>query len=106
MKLRAIIAAASVAVFATAAFAETVEIKCPTMVCGNCCGTVTKAAKSVKGVTDVKADLENKKVTVTYNSKESLIGKSEKAIAKAGYQADDVKADPKAYDALPGCCKK
>ena len=39
----------------------------------------------------------------TYSFFSSLL---KKAVTKVGYDADDLPADPKAYDDLPKCCKK
>lgn len=106
MKLRVLTTIALAGVFMTAsALAAEVEIKCPTMVCQMCCDTIVKAVKSVEGVTDVKPDMEKKVMRVTYNTKENLRGKIEKTVSKAGYQANNVKADAEAFANLPGCCK-
>jgi periplasmic mercuric ion binding protein len=53
-------------------------------------------------------ELDDKAMTikVTYNPKKITPEKIRVAISKLGYDADDVKADPKAYEALDGCCKK
>ncbi len=84
---------------------ETVEIK-TSAVCGQCKDRLEKDIAFEKGVRAVNLDLETKVLTVTYklakNSKENL----KKAVAKVGYDADDLEADPKAYDRLPACCKK
>lgn len=52
-------------------------------------------------------ELDEKKMTITvyYNSKKTDLTMIKKAISKLGYDADDVKADPKGYENLDGCCK-
>ncbi len=50
-------------------------------------------------------DLKTKIVTAAYNPKEISPDRLRLAISKVGYQADDLKADPFAYEALPACCK-
>jgi hypothetical protein len=45
-------------------------------------------------------------VTVTFNSKKTDEQKIRETISKAGYDADDVKADPKGVTKLDDCCKK
>jgi hypothetical protein len=51
-------------------------------------------------------DEKNMSITVYYNSKKTDLDKIRKAISQLGYDADDVKADPAAYEKLDGCCKK
>jgi len=84
---------------------ETVVIH-TSAVCEMCKHTIETALYKVKGVISANLDLATKDVTVTY--KTALTGKDaiKKAIAAAGYDADDVKADAKAYDGLHTCCKK
>jgi copper chaperone CopZ len=59
-----------------------------------------------KGIKDVKTDSQAKTVTVKFNSKKTSEHKIREAISKAGYDADDVKADPKGFAKLDECCKK
>lgn len=59
-------------------------------------------------ITGVKMyELDEKKMTITvyYNAKKTDLIAIKKAISKLGYDADDVKADPKGYEVLDGCCK-
>ncbi len=49
---------------------------------------------------------EKKKVArVTYLPAQTDLSKMELAVARVGYDANDTKADVKAYADLPGCCK-
>ncbi|MCX6143267.1 MAG: heavy-metal-associated domain-containing protein [Ignavibacteriales bacterium] len=80
-------------------------IKVPTIVCGSCVTTVTNALKKVDGVKTAKVDLKKKTATVTYASTKATVDKLEKAIADAGYDANDVKRNPEAYEKLDACCK-
>lgn len=52
-------------------------------------------------------ELDDKKMTFTvyYNPKKTNIQAIREAISKLGYDADGVKADPKGYESLDGCCK-
>lgn len=75
-------------------------------VCGMCETTISKALYAVKGVKKVTMDLNTKVVTVAYNTKQVQPAAIRTAISKAGYDADNVIADPAAYDKLHGCCKK
>ena len=80
-------------------------IKVPTIVCGSCVTTVTNAVKKVDGVKSAKVDLKMKTATVTYASNKANVGKIEKAISDAGYDANNVKRNPAAYEKLDACCK-
>jgi copper chaperone CopZ len=80
-------------------------IKVPTIVCGTCVRTVTSALEKVDGVRKVKVDLKKKTATVTYASTKVTVGKLEMAIANAGYDANDIKRNPEAYEKLDSCCK-
>jgi copper chaperone CopZ len=59
-----------------------------------------------KGVQMVVLDEKEMTIKVTYNSKKTDLAKIKTAISKLGYDADDLKADAVAYEALDGCCKK
>jgi copper chaperone CopZ len=84
---------------------DTTMINVPTIVCNSCISTITKALKKVDGVKSTKIDLKMKIATVTYASTKTSLSKIEKAIAKAGYDANDTKRDPAAYEKLDACCK-
>ena len=75
------------------------------VVCGQCVTRVENALKKVDGVIDVTVDLDSKQARVTYDNSITSLDKLENAITKAGYDANDKKADRKAYNRLPGCCK-
>jgi len=83
------------------------EVKIKTsMQCDMCKERITKALSFEKGVKEIKVNLETKEVTVMYNPKKTSSEKIRLAISKAGYDADEVKADAKAYNKLPKCCQK
>ena len=83
------------------------EIKITTSaVCKSCKKTIEKALTAEKGVTKSSLDVPSKVVTVNYDSKITSPEKIRLAISNAGYDADDVKANPKAYKKLEDCCKK
>lgn len=74
--------------------------------CGMCKKTIESSLGKEKGVQSVNVDLAQHTVNVVYNPKKvSKDGLKEK-ISKIGYDADEVVADQKAHDALPGCCQK
>lgn len=74
--------------------------------CDMCKERIEEALAFEKGVKKSELDLETHIVTVSYNKEKTRPEDIRKAIAKAGYDADDVKADPRAYSKLPACCKK
>jgi copper chaperone CopZ len=53
-------------------------------------------------------ELDEKAMTVTvfYDSKKTNLELIKTSIANLGYDADEVKANPAAYEKLDGCCKK
>ncbi|MET0760672.1 MAG: heavy metal-associated domain-containing protein [Flavobacterium sp.] len=59
----------------------------------------------ISGVKMYELDEKAMTITVYYNSKKTNLITIKKAISKLGYDADDVKADPQAYENLDGCCK-
>jgi mercuric ion binding protein len=80
-------------------------ISLPSIVCESCVSRIEKAVKKIDGVTDYKVDLDGKTATVTYDNTLTTVSALETAITAAGYDANDKKADEKAFDKLPGCCK-
>lgn len=84
---------------------ETVEIN-TTAQCGMCKETIEKAMAYERGIKEFNLDVDSKVLTVTYNPKKTNPDKIRQAVAKVGYDADDVKADERAYDNLPACCQK
>jgi copper chaperone CopZ len=58
------------------------------------------------GVKAVNIDSKAMTITVKYNAKRTNPEKIRKVISQCGYDADDVKADPKGYEKLDECCKK
>lgn len=74
-------------------------------VCEMCKKKIEKALK-FKGVVKSELDLKTKLVTVTYDPEQTNPEKIKSAISNAGYDADDAKANPKAYKRLDNCCKK
>ncbi len=75
-------------------------------VCKMCKATIEKYLAYEKGVKSSTLDVPSKIVTVTYNPKKTDLAKIKQAINKSGYDADELPADAKAYEALEECCKK
>ncbi|MDQ3047500.1 MAG: cation transporter [Bacteroidota bacterium] len=83
------------------------EVKIKTSaVCDMCKETLEKAMAFEKGVKRSSLDVDSKILTVTYNPKKTTVEKIRLAVTKAGYDADEIPANNKAYDKLDACCKK
>ncbi|MGB9695979.1 MAG: heavy-metal-associated domain-containing protein [Ignavibacteria bacterium] len=81
-------------------------IKIPSAQCDVCKENITKTLKKVKGITSFQVDIDAKLVHVNFDRNIIDIGKIEKAITMAGYDANNRKAEPNAYARLDDCCKK
>lgn len=84
---------------------EEIKIKTSSQ-CDMCKERIEETLTFEKGVKKSELDLESQVVTVIYKKGKTTPEKIRKAISRAGYDADDVPADPKAYSKLPACCKK
>ena len=85
---------------------EIATIKTPTVQCEQCKKRVEDYVSREEGVTKVVVDYKRKITKVTYVTDRTNIENVRTAIANAGYDADEVTADPEAYKKLPNCCKK
>jgi mercuric ion binding protein len=96
----------SVAGFAQTKAIQTVKISTPTVQCEKCKKTIEDLLKRYDGVMNVNVNVKHKEVTVKYitdRTNEEII---KTAIANAGYDANEISANPDSYKALPKCCKK
>lgn len=84
----------------------TVKINTPTVQCEMCKETIEDYLKYEEGILKVNVDFKQKKTTVTYLEDRTNLENIKTAIANTGYDAEDVKANPDAYNKLPKCCKK
>jgi Cu(I)/Ag(I) efflux system membrane fusion protein len=73
--------------------------------CDMCKDRIEEAAKAVKGVTSATWDQQSKQLHLNFNPSDTSIDAISKAVAKAGHDNEKYKADDKAYDALPECCR-
>lgn len=85
--------------------AKVAEIKLPTAQCMMCEDTISGALKKVDGVKDVQVDGKKRLARVTFLPAITSVEKLELAVTTVGYDANDRKADPKAYSELDGCCQ-
>ncbi len=72
--------------------------------CGMCKTKIEKAARSAGAATASWSE-ETKELKVSYAVNKTSDVKIQQAIAKAGYDTEDITADNKAYSALHGCCQ-
>lgn len=82
-----------------------VVINTPTIKCKTCEKNILKAFRDKNSVTKVKVNLKSKNVEIDYDQALITVEQLREIISKAGYDADDVKRDPTAYDSLDECCK-
>lgn len=75
-------------------------------VCSTCKRTLEKDLSFEKGVKSAKLDMNTFDVMVVYDSRKTSPDKIRQRISHVGYDADDVKRDPKAFNRLPACCKE
>lgn len=73
--------------------------------CETCGEKFNKTLLREKGVQMVELDEKAMTIKVVFNSKKTDLDKIKQAITKLGYDADDLKADPVAYEGLDNCCK-
>ena len=85
---------------------EIAIIKTPTVQCEECKKRIEDYVSREEGIQKIVVDYKRKTAKVTYLVDRTSIENVKAAIANAGYDADDVKADPDAYKRLPTCCKK
>ena len=57
------------------------------------------------GIQMVTLDTEKMTIEVLFNSKKTTLENIKNAISNLGYDADEIKANPEAYEKLDGCCK-
>jgi periplasmic mercuric ion binding protein len=74
--------------------------------CESCWPKMEKELTFTSGIKKSTFDPKSMVITVIYNPKRINPEKIRKTISKIGFDADDVKADPKAQGKLDGCCKK
>jgi copper ion binding protein len=84
---------------------EIATIKASSMVCNTCAKTIEKAVYRVEGVKEVNVDVDKKLVEVKFVSLQTNVEFIESAITEAGYDANDKKRNPDAYEKLDACCK-
>jgi copper chaperone CopZ len=84
---------------------EETTVQLPTIQCGMCKKNITKALKKVDGIHEININVEGKVANIMYDKDKTDLSAIENAITGAGYEANDKKADPVAYEKLDECCK-
>lgn len=84
----------------------TIKILTPTVQCEMCKERIEDYLSEEEGILKTVVNFKQKYVTVTYLTDRTNLENIKAAIANAGYDAEDVKASPEAYNKLPKCCKK
>lgn len=74
--------------------------------CEMCKHSIEKKVRGIKGVKSAALDIQTKSLKVKYDTKKVDEKRIKMAISQIGYDADEVKADEKAYAQLKECCKK
>lgn len=85
---------------------QTIKISTPTVQCSSCKNKIETYLKRYDGITSVNVDYKKKETTVKYVSDRINEEEIKAAIANAGYDANEVTANPDSYKRLPECCKK
>ncbi len=83
----------------------TVKISTPTVQCDMCKKKIEEVLKRYDGVMTVNVNVKKKETTVKYitdRTNEEII---KAGIANAGYDANEIAANPDVYKTLPKCCK-
>ena len=75
-------------------------------VCGTCKSILEEGLKFEKGVIRVTVVPDEKKIILKYRADKTDRMTLKKKITMLGYQADELLADPQAFESLPACCKK
>lgn len=72
--------------------------------CEMCKIRIEKAAYSVAGIKTANWHIDNETLYLIMNENKTDVGMIQKAIAKVGYDTQDLKATEEAYSKLPDCC--
>jgi mercuric ion binding protein len=84
----------------------TAKIKTPGVMCEACKARLEEYLKRYDGIGAVTVNYHKGEVAVKYATDRINIETIKAAIANAGYDADDIPANPDAYKLLPKTCKK
>lgn len=88
----------------TAAKTETAVIQ-TSAECDECKERIEGFLNYTKGVKFAELDVDSRKLTVKYKTDVISLAEIKKHVSALGYNADEVLADPVAFEKLPACCK-
>lgn len=74
--------------------------------CGSCGKRFQTEMLKIKGVRMYELNESEQTITVYYNPKKTNLKTIKTKITQFGFDADDLKAEPIAYEKLAECCKK
>jgi cation transport ATPase len=74
--------------------------------CESCGGRFEREMYAINGIKTYEINMKDTTIVVVYNPLKVTPEIIKTAISKMGYDADEVKADPVAYEKLDECCKK
>ncbi|HUC82178.1 MAG TPA: cation transporter [Flavisolibacter sp.] len=108
---KSLLAAFAFAGISFSAMAQTKAVKdtiisTPTIQCDMCKSRLEPFLKRIDGVTFVNVTPKKKQVRVKYLTDRTNVEMIKASIANAGYDANEIEANPDAYKMLPKCCKK
>lgn len=83
---------------------KTAEIK-TSAVCEVCKERIEGKVSKLDGVREVNLDVDTKMLKIKYDESKIKLEEIRITISNLGYDADDVKRNPKAYKKLPKCCR-
>jgi len=100
----------AVGAFAQQKAVQIAKISTPTVQCDMCKKTIEDLLKRYDGVLSVNVKLNKdstkRETTIKYLTDRVNEETLKAAIANAGYDANEIAANPESYKALPKCCKK
>lgn len=73
--------------------------------CDECKERIEGALNYTKGIKFAELDVSSRKLTVKFKNDVITLAEIKKQLSALGYNADEVLADPEAYEKLPACCK-
>lgn len=96
----------SIGAFSQTKAIQTAKIKTPNIRCEDCKKRVTTYLDRYDGIQYININTHKGEVQVKYLTDRINIEEIKTAIANAGFDADDVEANPESYKRLPKTCKK
>lgn len=73
--------------------------------CDECKERIEGSLNYTKGIKFAELDVNSRKLTVKFKNDVITLAEIKKQISSLGYNADEVLADPVAFEKLPACCK-